>query len=117
MKVSRLRWSKSMKSVVVDIGVRMDISHAATKNSAYDANLDFSNKKIQAKVAKSNSGTIKFGEAMAGGLETHNFNWDISNKTTTPGKKVKGNNGDSISDNSFAGNSFVATGGQPQQPP
>ena len=56
-------------------------------------------KEIQAKVAKSNGGTITFGEAMADGPEAQNFNCDISNKTTTPGKKVKGND-----DNTTSGN-------------
>ena len=86
MKVSRSRWSKSMKISVVDASVGMDISNVATNNRTYDTNLGLSDKEIQAKVAKSNGGTITFGEAMTGGLEAHNFNCDIFNKTRTPGK-------------------------------
>ena len=64
MKLSMLRWIKSLQIVVVDAGVGMDISIMATNNRAYDTNLGLSDKEMQAKVAKSNGGTIMFGEAI-----------------------------------------------------
>jgi hypothetical protein len=101
-----------MKIAVVDAGVGMDISNVATNDRAYDTNLGLSDKEIRAKVAKSNGGTITFGEATAGGLEAHNFNCDISIKTTTPGKKAKGNYDNTTTGNTLAGNSFMTTGGK-----
>ena len=101
-----------MQIAVVYIGVEMDISNVTTNGRAYGTNMGLSINEIQAKVAKSNVGTITFGEAMAGRLEAHNFNCDISNRTTTPGKKVKGNDDDTTSGNTLAGNSFMTTGGQ-----
>ena len=81
------------------------------QNRAYDTNMGLSDKEMQAKVAKSNGGTTPLGEAMSGGLEVHDFNCDISNRTTTPGKKAKDNDGDTTSGNTLAGNSFITTGG------
>ena len=111
MKVSKSRWSKSMKIAVVDAGVGMDSLNMVTNNRAHDTNLGLSNKEIRAKVAKSNGGTITFGEAMAGGLEAHNFNCNISIKTATPGKKGRGNNEETTSGTTLAGNSFMNTEG------
>ena len=48
---------------------------------------------------------------MAGGLEAHDFNCNISNTTTTSGKKVKDRDNDTTSGNTLAGNSFMTTGG------
>ena len=100
-----------MTIAVVDAGVGIDISNVATNNRVYDTNLGLFDKEIQANVSKSIVGTITFGEAMAGGLEAHNFNCDISNKTTTQGKKGKGNGEDTTSNKTLAGNSFMTTGG------
>ena len=91
----------------------MDISNVATNSRAYDTNLGLSNKEIQEKLAKLNKGTIFFREAMAYGLEAHNFNYDISLRTTTRGKKGKGKDGETTSDKTLTGNLFVTTGGIP----
>ena len=48
---------------------------------------------------------------MADELEKHNVNCGISNKTTTPGKKVKGNDDNTTSGNTLAGNSVMTTQG------
>ena len=101
-----------MQIAVVNAGVGMDISNVATNNRAYDTNLGLSNKELQAKVSKSNWGTTLFGKAMTGGLEAHNFNCDISNRTTIPGNKVKGNDDNTTSGNTLTGNSFMTTGGK-----
>ena len=53
-----------MQIAVMDAGVRIDLSNVATKCRVYDTNLGLSNKEVQAKVTKSNGGTIPFGEAM-----------------------------------------------------
>ena len=53
-----------------------------------------------------------FGETMTGGLEAHDFNCNISNRITTPGKKVKGNGDDTTSDNTLTENSSMSTGGK-----
>ena len=79
LKEWRLRWSKSTRIAVADAGVGMDISNIATNSRTYDTNLGLSDKETRAKVFKSNGGTICFEEAMAGGLEAHNSNCDISN--------------------------------------
>ena len=95
---------------MVDTGVGIDISNAATNDRAYATNLGLSNTELRAKVANSNGGTITFGEATAGRLEAHDFNYNISNRTTPTGKKVKSNDDDTTSGNTLAGNSFVTTG-------
>ena len=48
---------------------------------------------------------------MTDGLEAHNFNCNISTKTTTPGKKGKGNDEETTSGKALVGNSFMTTGG------
>ena len=98
-----------MKIAVVDTDVRMDIFNVATNDRACDTNLGLSDKDIRTKVAKSNRGTIRFRETVAGRLETRNFNCDISDKTTTPEKKVKDNDDNTTRGNTLAGNSFMTT--------
>ena len=67
-KVSGSRWSKTRQIAVVDTGAGMDIYNVTNNNRAYDTNLGLSDKEMRTKAAKSNGGTIPFGEEMAGGL-------------------------------------------------
>ena len=73
MKVSRSRWSKSMRIAVVDTGVGLNILNVAANSRSYATNLGLSNKEIHVKVVKSNRGTALFGEAMSDELQAHSF--------------------------------------------
>ena len=110
-KVTKLRWSKSLRVAVVDVGVGLDISNVATNSRAYGTNLGLYDKEIREKVSKSNRGTISFGEAIAGGLEAHNFNCNTSIKTATPGKKGKGKDEETTNGKTLVVISFMTPGG------
>jgi hypothetical protein len=62
--LTKSRWSKSLRVAVVEAGAGMDISNVATNSRLYDTNLGLSGKEMREKIAKSNGGTISFGEAM-----------------------------------------------------
>jgi hypothetical protein len=91
----------------------MDISNSATNSREYNTNLGLSNKELREKVAKSNRGTIILKGEITGGLEAHTFNCNISLKTTTLGKKGKGNDEETTSGKTLTGNSYMTTGGTP----
>ena len=66
MKVSKSRWSKSLRIAVVDNGDGMDSTNVAKKSRAYDTNLGLSNKEKRQQIARTDRDTISFGEAMTG---------------------------------------------------
>lgn len=72
----------------------MDITNVVKTSRAYDTNRDLSDKERKEKNPTESRDYIMFGEAIAGGIEAHDFSLGTSLKTTTPGDTKKtGDNG------------------------
>lgn len=109
-KVSRLRYSKSQGTTVIDNGNGVDIKNTVKVYRIDGTNLGLSNKEKRDKVSRTDGGVITVGEVMTGGIEVHNFNSNISLNTTTPGKRENGNDNKFTNEKTITKSVFIVGG-------